>query len=312
MMDKLIFVALAGLLVVVSLAGLLFPLLRRGSGPRLGQHDRHAPGLRRQLNAAIYRDQLLEIEHDRESGDLAVTDYEQARDELQRRLLQETRDESVENPLPSAPAITHSPARRTSWVLVLFLPLSAVLLYLWLGNPAALHPVEKPARITAEQIDGMVLKLAERLQQNPDDLKGWMMLARSYEALQRFDDAAAAFEHIMRLGGDKNPDLLVRYADLLGVLAGGKLEGRPLELVEQALKLDPSHLTALALAGSAAYTREDYAATLDYWGRLEKILPKDAEEAAQLSAKLDEIRALHTSPKDLKPMQEPGHNEAKK
>lgn len=285
MMDKLIFVGAAAFLMVLVLAWLLFPLLRSGRSASVQMENLAAT--RRQLNAAIYRDQLAEIARDREAGELAAADFEQAHDELQHRLLQDAGELPAE---ATDPAQGHpGSARRSAFVLAWILPLAAVSLYLWLGTPAALQKVEKP-RITAEQVDGMVVQLAERLKQNPEDIKGWMMLARSYEVLQRFEEAASAFEQVMRLGGDKNPDLLAHYANLLGVMAGGQLEGKPLALVNQALKIDPEHLTALALAGSAAYSREDFNATLDYWGRLLKVLPKDSEEAKQLAAKLDEVR----------------------
>ena len=290
MMDKLIFAGVSAFLIVLVLLWLLYPLLRGGRSATAG--SARAQAVRRQMNATIYRDQLAEIARDREAGDLAAADYDQARDELQHRLLQEAGEPGEAG---STARVSRGGSRRSALSLALLLPLLATSLYLWLGNPAALQKVEKP-RITAEQIDGMVAKLAERLKQNPDDIKGWMMLARSYEALQRMDDAASAFEQVMRLGGDKNPDLLTHYADLLGVLAHGKLEGKPLELVHQALKIDPEHLTALALAGSAAYGREDFKATLDYWGRLHKLLPKDSEEAKQLADKLDEIRAKQGMP----------------
>lgn len=294
MMDTLVFVGAAAFLVVLVLVWLLYPLLRGGrtalARAKGEGGSETAAAVRRQLNAAIYRDQLAEITRDREAGELAAADYEQAYDELQHRLLQEVGELSSAAAGSGAAPGNPGVARRSALFLALVLPLAAAALYFWLGTPAALQKVDKP-RITAEQIDGMVAKLAERLAQNPDDLKGWMMLARSYEALQRFEDAASAFEHVMRLGGDKNPDLLTHYADLLGVMAQGRLEGKPLALVDQALKIDPEHLTALALAGSAAYSREDFKATLDYWGRLLKLLPKESEEAKQLAAKLDEIRA---------------------
>ena len=291
-MSTLIFAATAALLTLLVLAWLTYPLLRGG------RRAAAALRTRRLMNATIYRDQLDELARDRDSGALAEGDFEQARDELQQRLLQDAAGTAAEAPIEPGVdqgATPGKPASRSALLLALGLPLAAVLLYFWLGNPAALQVVAPPPRMTAEQIDGMVAKLAQRMQQHPDDFKGWVMLARSYKALRRFDEAADAYRNVMRLGGDKDADLLADYADLLGVMAGGRLEGPPLALVQQALTLEPTHLTALALAGSAAYAREDYAATRKYWEALLKQLPEDSPEAQQLAATLAEVRAHQTT-----------------
>lgn len=277
--QQYLFIALLCGLTLAVLAWLL-RALARGSRQVQGSD-------RQRLNAAIYRDQLNELERDRQTGALAQADFEQARDELQQRLLEDAGSVATQTTLSAQP-----PARRSAIGLVVLLPLAAAGLYAWLGNPAALSaraPAAQP-QVSAEQINDMVNGLAQRLQQNPDDLKGWSMLARSYKALRRHEEAVQAYENVMRLGGDQNPDLLADYADLLAVKNGGHLEGQPLELVEQALKLDPDHFTALALAGSAAYSREDYPATLKYWERLLTQLPADSEEATALTATLQDIR----------------------
>lgn len=275
--QQYLFIALLCGLTLATLAWLLYPLAR---GQRSAQETR-----RRSLNAAIYRDQLAELERDRQSGALAHSDFEQARDELQQRLLEDAAGDDDPHM-----AGAHAPARRTALSLVVLLPLAAAALYAWLGNPAAMHARAPVAQISAEQINDMVEKLASRLKQNPDDLQGWTMLARSYKALRRYEEGAQAYENAMRLGGDGDPDLLADYADLMAVQQDGDLTGKPLQLVEQALKLDPDHFTALALAGSAAYNREDFAATLKYWQHLQKQLPADSEEAAALTATLQDIR----------------------
>jgi cytochrome c-type biogenesis protein CcmH len=291
MSDTYLFLASATILTLGVLAWLMWPLLRPGNS------GKDSPASRRALNAAIYRDQLAELERDRVAGILSEADYQQARNELQHRLLADAGDASA----GVSAATTHTalpPARRSALLVALLLPLAAAGLYLWLGNPATLGTSGARHEISAEQIDAMVAKLAERMKQNPDDLQGWIMLARSTKALRRLDEAAEAYRNVMRLGGEKNPDLLADYADLLAVRAGGNLEGEPLKLVQQALSLDPDHVTALALAGSAAYTRSDHAAALDYWGRLLKLLPAESDEARSLSTALDEIRKRQAATKE--------------
>ena len=269
-----LFLGLTALLSIVALALLGRPLLlRRGVGRAVS---------RQALNAAIYGDQLAELERDRASGSLAQNDFEQARSELQRRLLEDAQVADVE-PRPA----------RLPWqalvLLAVVLPSAAMVTYVWLGKPRAQQAsVERDEG--AAQIEQMVAGLAARLEQNPDDLKGWGMLARSYKVMRRFDEAERAFG---RLGDAlySDPTLLAEYADLLAVRANGDLEGKPLQLVQQALKLDPKHVMSLSLAGTAAYNRGDWAATLRYWEPLAALLPPDAEEGQALATTLAEVRA---------------------
>lgn len=268
------FLSAAALLALVALAWLLYPLLWRKSA---------TPSASRQaLNTAIYRDQLTELESDRANGTLAEADCEQARTELQRRLLQ---DAAVADVMPTAAA----PARRTALALGLLLPLAAALLYAWLGHPAAMQATRAQHEITAGQMDEMVAKLAARLEKEPNNPQGWAMLARSYKAMNRFDEAEKAFQ---RAGDIVNgePQLLCEYADLLAVRANGNLEGKPLELVKAALKLDPSLPMALALAGTAAYNRQDFPEAIRYWEQLLNALPPESDDAKSLTATLAEIR----------------------
>lgn len=278
-MNILPFAGAAALLTLLVLAWLLYPLLKASRG--------HATIKRRALNAAVYRDQLAELETDRTLGYLAETDYNQARNELQHRLLQDTAQ-------PDEATLTRHPASRTALLISLSLPLAAGLLYLWLGHPAALQPAAPTARgeqITSAQIEEMVSRLAARMEKNPDDLKGWLMLARSYKALRRFDEGVRAYERALALGGDKDANVLADYADLLAVRSEGQFEPRTLALLEEALKLEPDNIMALALSGSAAYGRQDYPATARYWDKLLTLLPADSEEALSLKAALEEIHA---------------------
>jgi cytochrome c-type biogenesis protein CcmH len=241
----------------------------------------------REINAGIYRDQLAELDRDLATGTLAAADHAQARAELQRRLLQDTAEADAATPEG------RSSTRRTSLVLAVVLPLAATGLYAWLGAPTALLPPAAPTAAaanrtpTAAEIDQMVAGLAARLEQNPDP-KGWAILARSYHALGRFAEAGAAFG---RVGDtlDHDPVLLADYADTLATLAGGKLEGRPLELVRAALRLDPNNPMALSLAATAAYQRQDFAEAAQHWQRLLVQLPPESEEAKWLRTRLAEI-----------------------
>lgn len=129
---------------------------------------------------------------------------------------------------------------------------------------------------TREQVEALVAKLAERMQSRPDDAEGWLMLARSQMMLGRLPEALVAFERLIQLRPD-DANTLVDYADALAVKNGRSLEGEPLRLIERALKLEPDHLKALALAGSAAFNRQDDIKAVLYWDRAVSIGPAEHE-----------------------------------
>lgn len=278
--------------VVVLLGGTLLMLLR----PWRARRDEHEVTAR-EINAGIYRDQLAELDRDRAAGTLSPADHARACDELKRRLLEDT---SGAEPSPAAP-----PARtpRTSLLLAVVIPLAAMGVYGWLGMPAAVLPPaeQQAARIanphegandqTTAQIESMVARLAARLEKNPDDAKGWAMLANSYRVLGRHAEAAKAYERMDKEVLNKDPGQLASYADTLATLAGGNIDGRPLLLVMAALKLDPDHAMSLSLAGTAAYRSGNFAEAARHWQRLLKQLPPDSPEARFLMKTLADIGA---------------------
>ena len=155
--------AIFATLLLVVVAAFLLPPLWLG----LRQNDQKAG--RKEANLAIFRDQLAELEREQKEGTLADGDFEQARRELQRRLLEEVAPDAGDTP-----KVARGPSRKMAIVLLLLLPVLAVSGYAVLGNPKALDPAQTaaPPRMTAEQISGMVSKLAERMKANPDDMQG--------------------------------------------------------------------------------------------------------------------------------------------
>lgn len=271
-----LFVVFATLLVVATAALLLPALLRKPRSVDVGE--------RREANLAIFRDQLAELERERAEGSLGEADFEQARSELQRRLLEEVQ--------PDAPTAPVRPAgRRTAIVLVIALPLLAAAGYLVLGNPRGLDPMQTQATISPQQIEGMLGKLVERLKQNPDDAQGWVMLARSYKVLGRFPEAAEAYSHAGALL-DADAALLADYAEVLSQTQGGNLRGKPAELIARALQIAPDEPQALLLAGAEASDRQDFAGAAKYWERLLAQLEPGSEEAQTLEAAIAKAREI--------------------
>ena len=136
----------------------------------------------------------------------------------------------------------------------------------------------------------MAANLAAKLEKEPGNVDGWVMLARTYYAINRHAEAARAFDRAVALVPD-NADLLADYADSLGASEGG-LRGKSLELIERALKADPTHWKALALAGTAAFNRKDYRQAVEYWERMKKTVPPDSSIAGSIDASIAEAREL--------------------
>lgn len=266
------FLIAAALLLLATLALLSRPWWRRKGSDST---------TRRALNTAIYRDQLAELERDRGAGQLGEADYQEARGELQRRLLEDATE--VDAPL-AAPA--HR--RPTLVAMLVALPLLSIGLYGWLGNPMALDQMAR-RDFTAQDIENMVAGLAAKLEKEPDNHQGWVMLARSYKAMRRYDEAERAFAKAGPLV-EQDPQLLADYADLLATKAGGNLAGRPTQLVEKALALDPDHLQSLWLAGTAAFNEDNLDKAVEYWQRGLRQLPPESEDARMLNGIIAEAR----------------------
>ena len=164
------FAGAAFFLLVAALLFLLWPLLRRSNPALVG---------RELSNLDIHRDQVSELEQDLQAGTLGADRYEQAKSELHRRILEEA----------AAPAVVQrsaSTGKSAAIVIGILVPLTAALLYLYLGNLQGLvaprHSATDPSSITADQFQDMTAKLASRMQQNPGDAQGWKMLGRAYRA----------------------------------------------------------------------------------------------------------------------------------
>jgi cytochrome c-type biogenesis protein CcmH len=224
-----LFWALFLLFIAVALAFVLPPLLRRDV--KLGQVDR------KEANVAIYYDQLAELKADLDSGELDAAQYEDARREIEKRL-------SEDVPLESAPVAAAQAGRWPGFVLAGAIPALAIALYVGLGTPEALlmTRTEVPAAAAEQgQHDAapMIAALEAKLKEKPDDAAGWYMLARSYATTGNYGEAARAFAKASELFPE-DARLLADYADALAMAQGQNLQGKPLELINKALKLNPN------------------------------------------------------------------------
>lgn len=197
------------------------------------------------------------------------------------------------------------PRRAPAWAIGLGLPVAAAVLYAALGTPQALlAPAAVPDAQVADaqvadaagaigpaQIEAMVARLAERLKKEPDDVDGWRMLAHSYETLRRFDAAVDAYRHLIALEPN-NADVLTDCAVALAMSLNQELAGEPEKLIDRALAINPNHVQALALKGSAAYEHGDYAGAIGPWKKILSMVPPGSDMAKSIGASVEKAEAL--------------------
>jgi cytochrome c-type biogenesis protein CcmH len=237
---------------------------------------------RRQMNAAIYREELDKLESDRQSGLVDLQAYELAHAEMRQRLFQDTTEEDDRSVLGSP--------KKTMVGLCIFIVILSSGFYFVLGDATRVAQQSSDRPVTQESVEKMVSEFAAKMEQEPDNLKGWAMLARSYQILGRNEEAAKAFE---RAGSfiDADPQLLSDYANVLVSNANGNFAGKPLMLINKALKLDPNNLLALWLSGTASFNAGNFQSAVQAWEKLQKQLPSQSDESRAITESIAEARS---------------------
>jgi cytochrome c-type biogenesis protein CcmH len=280
----LVFWALAAGMTLAALAFVLVPMLRSRKEP--------AGPSAREATLEVLRGQRREIEADIASGHLPA----EAREEVLAELVQRAGEDL---PAEAAAAKRGAPVPSRPWVAAavsaVAVPAIAFGLYAAIGSPTATD-VKAMARAPAaaepghdKELVAMIDTLAKKVRERPDDARGWELLARSMVSLGRFEEAVEAYAHLNRIAPN-DPQILSDYADALGMTQGRSLRGKPRELAEQALAVDPRHPKALALAGTAAMETSDWGAAMGYWQRLGATVQPGSQDASQLQAIIEEVR----------------------
>lgn len=241
------------------------------------------------------RQQLRDLDEQHRRGSLNAKSHAERRAALEKQIA----DRVLAQPHGDDDAPPTRAGKGTLAKLAALVVLFGVAGYAWHGNPSLMFdgdiPVASGTARTAphamgdEQMAALVESLAGRLAQQPDDLEGWVMLARSYGSMGQYDKAVPAYRKALELRKD-DASLLTDFADALGMAQGRSLEGEPTRLVERALKVDPNHLKALALAGTAAFNREDYKGALKHWEKMREVGPADDPFVQQIQGGIAEAR----------------------
>lgn len=239
------------------------------------------------VNLGVMRDQMRELERDWTSGQIDEAAFAAARQELERRALTE--------PSAAPPAESRGRLRGLALGVGIIFPILAVGLYGLLGTPDGVGVDTRTApatghAVTRDQVVQMVAGLAQKLRANPDDPEGWMMLARSYTALGRYEEAVGAFRELTARVPD-DPQILADYADTLAMARGRSLLGEPEGLVSRALAANPNHGKALALAGTIAFSKQDYRGAIGYWERILPLVAPDSPTARSINGSIADARS---------------------
>lgn len=246
------------------------------------------------LNLAVFRQQLKELEADLEAGNLDQTRYEAARHDLERELLEDVSETPTsDRPQPRS-------GRWAAAVLALAVPALAVGLYQHLGQQDIIQRLEAaPPPIAADAagqphqdlppMDVLVERLAEKMEQDPENVQGWLMLGRSYFSIRQPEKGLAAYERAYALAPNE-PEVLLGYAEALSIPKNNDLRGKPEELIRQALAAAPGNPNALWMMGLASYQKSDFTAAVEHWETLHAMLQSDSEQAANLTKFIAQAR----------------------
>lgn len=290
----------AGLLGLASLF-LALPLLRRPSGGETPGQD--------QLNITVFQQRLAELDGDLAAGNLDQGQYDAARHDLERELLYDLEGTGPPVAGPSG-GPSSAGASRHPWLalaLVVLVSTGAVFAYLQLGENAIITRIEALAGLPpphasgapgagAAPLDVLVEGLAERMEKNPENLEGWLMLGRTYFAIGQPAKGLEAIERAYRQAPDES-SVLIAYAEALAANNGNRFEGRPAELIRKVLAREPGNPSALWLDGMIAFQQQRFSDAAEIWQGLVEQMDPAGEEAQQIGRMIAEARSRAGLPK---------------
>ncbi len=283
------FIIIALLMTVIAVLMIVLPFRRK-------KLDLQKISLEQDENIAILRNQLRQFELDFKEGRIGQEQLDEARLDVEKRLLQE--EGAIAADQMDLKAVNQHGGKKwpTIWIAS-GLPICAIALYLLVGSPLALYLPEAnqgQPQLSQKDIEGMVERLAEKLQKEPNNAEGWQMLGRSYAALQKMPEALDAYKKALALNPN-SAQLMVDYADLLA-FQNKSIRGEPMRLIQKALQIDPNNLKALALAGTAYFELGDFKKAEEYWTKAKNLVPADSEFARGMTENIAAAKAEAMNP----------------
>ncbi len=251
-------------------------------------------------NVSITQDKIRELKRQFKAGNLSQQQFDAQYEELELSLGDDLNDEQD---------IQSNSGSQGRWIIPIFvivIPLFSILTYFSLGEPDALKKAEiKQAphvqTPTAADINAMVKGLADRLKQEPDNVKGWIMLGRSYKHMKKYDLAAKAYANAYALD-DNDPKLMLDYADVLSMTKGGRMAGKAAELVFKSLEKLPNSISGLWLAGIAKAEIGENILAMQYWKKLETLLTPGSADLQALHQQMAAVQVQIPGSEEIKPL----------
>ncbi len=283
------FIIIALLMTVIAVLMIVLPFRRK-------KLDLQKISLEQDENIAILRNQLRQFELDFKEGRIGQEQLDEARLDVEKRLLQE--EGAIAADQMDLKAVNQHGGKKwpTIWIAS-GLPICAIALYLLVGSPLALYLPEAnqgQPQLSQKDIEGMVERLAEKLQKDPNNAEGWQMLGRSYAALQKMPEALDAYKKALALNPN-SAQLMVDYADLLA-FQNKSIRCEPMRLIQKALQIEPNNLKALALAGTAYFELGDFKRAEEYWTKAKNLVPADSEFARGMTENIAAAKAEAMNP----------------
>jgi cytochrome c-type biogenesis protein CcmH len=283
------FWTLAAGLILLAIAFVVLPLLRRREYATISADE---------LNLSVFKQQLEELDNDLQAGILDQARYDAARKDLEKELLVDVDGDRVK------PAASNSRSGKWLMSVALIIPLMAVGMYQALGNPeiiprlaenqasSAPHGAASPHVQSGDKMPPMeelVEKLAAKLEKQPDNVEGWLMLGRSYMAMKQPGSAMAAYERGMQVDPE-NSTLLLAYAEAMAQSSANDFTGKAATLVEKAYQLNKQDPNALWMMGIVAYQKQDYEGAIGYWKEVKGLLGPENKDLNAVDNAIDDAR----------------------
>lgn len=279
------------LFALLLLAALAAWVLHRGLKKQAGTSADAEAFMGSDVQAAAHRriqqQHLIDLDHALAEGRLNTAQHAATRDEVLRHVLADAALAQGASPEVSTP-------ERWLWIVAALVVLSG-LSYLQLGAPQTWWPLPLSQRVqitatTPAQLAEQTRVWQQASQQRPQDAEAWLTLARLHAAQNAHAQAEQALARVLTLSPE--PDLWIERAQMKALSAGGVYAGAPWQWIQEVLRVQPMHLNALVLAGSAAWSEKRHAAAQGYWQRALSLVPPESEAAQGLQQALAQMAEM--------------------